>query len=80
MCLLAPSNAFISMLPGGSTAELLMGLAPDLPQRPLLPRAHLLAGGLAEHDVFHSMPLREAYHHRNDSRIFYLQWPAHDTR
>ena len=33
-------------------------LAPDLPQRPLLPRSHLLAGGVAQQDNFHSMPWR----------------------
>ena len=56
-------------------------LAPDLPRRPLLPRLHLLAGGIAKHDIFHRMPLREAYHHRADSRILYLQCrrPAHQT-
>eukprot|EP00964_Phaeocystis_antarctica_P112464 scaffold76621_cov84-Phaeocystis_antarctica.AAC.1 len=33
-------------------------LAPDLPRRPLLPRPHLLAGGVARHDHFHSWPWR----------------------
>ena len=46
-------------------------LAPDLLRRPLLPRPHLLVGGIARHGIYYSKPLRvrDGYYHRADSRI-----------